>query len=145
MRCQVTFLATLALLTLSVSAQSAEKKLIWPQGARTAGPYTPGILAGDTLYVSGQIGRDASGNIPSEFEAEVKQVIANAEAILKEAGMSLADVVSVQVYLTDMELFQRMNAVYVTYFKEPRPTRTTVGVPALAGPYRIEITVTLRK
>jgi 2-iminobutanoate/2-iminopropanoate deaminase len=145
MRCQVTFLATLALLTLSVSAQSAEKKLIWPQGARTAGPYTPGILAGDTLYVSGQIGRDASGNIPSEFEAEVKQVIANAEAILKEAGMSLADVVSVQVYLTDMELFQRMNAVYTSLFKEPRPTRTTVGVAKLVGPARIEITMTAKK
>ena len=145
MRCQVTFLTTIALVVLPVSAQSAEKKLIWPKGASTAGPYTPGILAGDTLYVSGQIGRDASGNIPSEFEAEVKQVIANAEAILKEAGMSLADVVSVQVYLTDMELFQRMNAAYTSLFKEPRPTRTTVGVAKLVGPARIEITMTAKK
>lgn len=145
MRCQGSMFTTLLLLAFSVSAQSAEKKLIWPKGARTAGPYTPGILAGDTLYVSGQIGRDASGNVPAEFEAEVKQVITNAEAILKEAGMTLADVVSVQVYLTDMELFQRMNAVYTAHFKEPRPTRTTVGVAKLVGTARIEITMTAKK
>jgi len=55
-------------------------------------------------------------------------------------------VVAVQVYLTDMELFQRMNAVYTTYFKEQRPSRTTLGVTKLAVPgARIEITVTARR
>jgi len=52
--------------------------------------------------------------------------------------------VSVQVYLTDMDLFPRMNQVYTTYFKEPRPTRTTVGVAKLVGGAHIEITVTAR-
>ena len=56
--------------------------------------------------------------------------------------MSFENVVAVQVYLTDMALFQRMNEVYTTYFKEPRPTRTTVGVAKLAGTARVEITVT---
>ena len=59
--------------------------------------------------------------------------------------MSFSDVVSVQVYLTDIEMFQRMNAVYTTYFKDPRPARTTVGVAKLVGPARIEVTVTARK
>ena len=60
--------------------------------------------------------------------------------------MSYKDVVSVQVYLTDMELFPRMNAVYTTFFPEPRPARTTVGVTKLAAPAaHIEITVTARK
>jgi 2-iminobutanoate/2-iminopropanoate deaminase len=59
--------------------------------------------------------------------------------------MSFSDAVSVQVYLTDMDLFKRMNAVYTTYFKEPRPTRTTVGVARLAGGAHIEVTVTARK
>ena len=58
--------------------------------------------------------------------------------------MGYQDVVAVQVYLTDMDLFPRMNAVYTTYFKEPRPARTTVGVARLAGGAHIEITVTAR-
>ena len=53
--------------------------------------------------------------------------------------------VSVQVYLTDMKLFDRMNAVYRSYFSEPRPTRTIVGIAKLIGRSRIEITVTARK
>ena len=64
----------------------------------------------------------------------------------KPAGMSFDDVVAVQVYLTDMDLFPRMNAVYGGVFKAPRPARTTVGVTKLAAPKaRIEITVTARK
>jgi 2-iminobutanoate/2-iminopropanoate deaminase len=60
--------------------------------------------------------------------------------------MTYDDVVSVQVYLTDMELFARMNAVYASVFKPPRPSRTTVGVTKLANAKaRIEITVTARK
>ena len=65
--------------------------------------------------------------------------------VLKAAGMSSADVVSVQDYLTDGALFPRMNAVYTGFFKEPRPTRTTVVVAKLVGPGHIEITVTARK
>ena len=64
---------------------------------------------------------------------------------LDAGGMSPADVVSVQVYLTDGALFQRMNAVYTTYFKDPRPTRTTVVVAKLVGPGHIEITATAKK
>jgi 2-iminobutanoate/2-iminopropanoate deaminase len=75
----------------------------------------------------------------------VRQTLDNIGLILKEAGMGFEDVVAVQVYLTDMDLFQRMNAVYTTYFKEPRPTRTTVGVAKLVGVAKIEITVTAKK
>jgi 2-iminobutanoate/2-iminopropanoate deaminase len=59
--------------------------------------------------------------------------------------MAPSDVVSVQVYLTDASRFQQMNAVYKGYFKDPRPTRTTVVVAKLVGPGNIEITVTARK
>jgi 2-iminobutanoate/2-iminopropanoate deaminase len=59
--------------------------------------------------------------------------------------MDFSDVVAVQVYLTDMDLFQRMNAVYMEVFREPRPTRTTVGISKLAGLGHVEITVTARK
>ena len=76
------------------------------------------ILGGDTLFISGMGGEDAAGKIPGVFEAEVKQALDNVGAVLKAGGMSPADVVSVQVYLTDAETFERMNAVYKAYFKE---------------------------
>jgi 2-iminobutanoate/2-iminopropanoate deaminase len=90
-------------------------------------------------------GEDANGKIPADFASEVKQSLDNIDVVLKEAGMSPADVVSVQVYLTDVNTFQQMNTVYTSYFKDPRPTRTTVVVAKLVGAGRIEITATARK
>ena len=125
---------------------AAEKKIILPAGAKPGGNYSPGILVdGTTLYILGQVGQDSFGNISKDFEVEVKQALENVGAILKAAEMSPADVVSVQVYLTDAATFQRMNTVYRDYFKEPRPTRTTVVVAKLVGAASIEITVTARK
>ncbi len=84
--------------------------------------------------------------MPESFEDEVKQCLASIGATLHAGKMDYSDAVAVQVYLTDMDLFQRMNAVYIQTFKEPRPTRTTVGVTKLAAPgAHIEITVTARK
>jgi len=125
----------------------AEKKIIQPKEFATGGPLSQAVLVDGTLYVSGQIGRDLkTQKVPEDFEAEVRQVLDSIGIILREAKMNYADVVSVQIYLTDMELFSRMNAVYTTYFKTDRPSRTTVGVVKLAAPgARIEITVTARR
>jgi len=123
----------------------ADRKIILPPGAKPGGNYSQGILIDDTLFISGQGGEDATGKIPADFEAEVKQCLSNIDDVLKAAGMSQANVVSVQVYLTDRAKFQQMNAVYTTYFKDPRPTRTTVVVAGLLGPGNIEITVTAKK
>jgi 2-iminobutanoate/2-iminopropanoate deaminase len=124
----------------------AERKAIHPKEFPTGRPFSPGILADGTLYVAGQTGQDLkTAKIPDNFEAEVKQTLDNIGLVLKEAGMGFGDAVAVQVYLTDMELFPRMNAVYTTYFKEPRPARTTVGVAKLVGTAKVEITVTARK
>lgn len=127
------------------AALQAQKQIILPKGAKPGGNYSPGILVGDTLYISGQAGEDAAGNVAAQFEAEVKQAFDNIDVVLNAAGMSSSNVVSVQVYLTDGSLFQRMNAVYTNYFKDPRPTRTTVVVAKLVGPGHIEITATARK
>jgi 2-iminobutanoate/2-iminopropanoate deaminase len=133
-------------LTLGASMASAEKLVIHPKEFPKGRPFSPGLLVDGTLYIAGQVGQDlASGAIPEDFEAEVKKTLDNIGLVLKEAKMDFGHAVSVNVYLTDMELFQRMNAVYITYFKEPRPVRTTVGVPKLVGKARIEITVTARK
>jgi 2-iminobutanoate/2-iminopropanoate deaminase len=143
---KIVFSTLLSLVMVCGLALAANKKLIHPKEFPKGRPFSPGLLVDGTLYVAGQVGQDLkSGAISDDFEAEVKQTLDNIGLILKEAGMGFADVVSVNVYLTDMELFQRMNGVYTTYFPEPRPVRTTVGTPKLVGKARIEITVTARK
>jgi 2-iminobutanoate/2-iminopropanoate deaminase len=136
-----------AVLLLAALPLLAEKKVIAPPEFAAGAPFSPGILAGGTLYVAGQIGQDLkTRQIPADFEGEVKTTLNNIGLVLKAAGMDFKDVVSVQVYLTDMDLFAKMNAVYTTFFSEPRPARTTVGVTKLAAPTaHIEITVTARK
>ncbi len=133
-------------LCLAFPVFAASKKAIQPKEFPTGRPFSPGILVDGTLYIAGQTGSDLkTGQIPGEFEAEVKQCFENIGLILKEAGMTFDNAVAVQVYLTDMDLFQRMNAVYTTYFKEPRPARTTVGVAKLVGAAHIEVTVTAHR
>jgi 2-iminobutanoate/2-iminopropanoate deaminase len=136
----VTFLALCSALTVG-----EDKRVVRPPGVEPSASWSHGILIRDTLYISGMGGEDAAGNIPGDFEAEVKQALENIGAVLKAAGMSPADVVSMQVYLTDVATFERMNAVYKSYFKDPRPTRTTVVVAKLIGQGHIEITATARK
>ena len=134
-------------LALAVAAMAASsKKVIQPKDFPTGRPFSPGILIDGTLYIAGQTGTDLkTGQLPEDFDAEVKTCLDNIGLILKEAGMSFNDAVAVQVYLTDMTLFPRMNAVYTTYFTEPRPARTTVGVAKLVGAARIEVTVTAHR
>ena len=128
-------------------AQAAKKYVVSPQSSRPNPNFSAGIHAGDTLYVAGQTGTDPKiEKVPDNFEDEVKQCLANIGEILHADKMDYSDVVAVQVYLTDMDLFQRMNAIYSGVFKEPRPTRTTVGIAKLAAPdAHIEITVTARR
>jgi 2-iminobutanoate/2-iminopropanoate deaminase len=137
----------LSVLTLMTCALcSGQRTAVQPKEFPAGRPFSPGVWAGDTLYVAGQIGQDLkTGKVPEKFEDEVKLCLENIGIILKEAGLSFNDVVTVNVYLTDMTLFQRMNAVYITYFDEPRPARTTVGVAGLAGAAKLEITVTAHR
>lgn len=134
------------LLAVCVMAdEPVKKKVVTPKDSAAGRPFSAGLLVGDTLYVSGQGGFD-SKNPPSNFEDEVRACLSNVGSVLQAGGMGFPDVVSVTIYLTDMGQFQRMNAVYMDIFKEPRPTRTTVEVSKLAAPgAHIEITVIARK
>ena len=137
---------TLALLSLWAGlALAADKKVILPEGAEKNAGWSHGLLVDGTLYVSGMAGEDAAGKVPPKFEDEMKLALSNINTVLKAAGMSLGDVVSVQVYLTNGALFDRMNTVYKATFPDPKPTRTTVVVAKLVGPGHVEITVTARK
>jgi 2-iminobutanoate/2-iminopropanoate deaminase len=141
-----TLLAVIAIaLCAALMGGGGNKKTIDPPGGKPGTSWTHGILVDNTLYISGMGGEDSAGRIPGDFEAEVQQSLENVGAVLKAAGMSPSDVVSVQVYLTDAATFQRMNKVYMKYFNDPRPTRTTVVVAKLVGEGHIEITATARK
>ena len=121
------------------------KKLIQPAGSTALNlPFSPGLLVGDTLYLSGAIGADATGQLAAGgFEPEMRQAFTNAQATLKAAGMDYADVVSVTVYLADIKDFPQMNTIYKEYFKaEPLPTRSTVAVKDLVRGAKMEITMT---
>jgi len=131
---------------VSEGQQHAPKKqVIVPKGAPAMGlPFSPGLMVGDTLYLSGVIGAGADGMpVAGGLEPEMRQAFANAQGVLKAAGMDFADVVSVTVYLADIKDFPQMNTIYKEYFKtEPLPTRSTVAVVALARGAKMEITMT---
>jgi 2-iminobutanoate/2-iminopropanoate deaminase len=125
---------------------AAEKKIIYPPEFRPNLPFSPGVLVDGTLYVAGQTGNDLKTNkLPENFQDEVRNTMDRIGIILKAAGMDYSDVVRVEVYLTDISLFQQMNEVYTTYFKANRPTRTTVQIAGLVGGAKIEITALARK
>lgn len=106
------------------------------------GPYNQSILAGNTLYVSGQIAIDPQTGklVMDSIERETHQVFANLSAILTEAGLTLQDVVKCSVFVSDMEMYSRINTVYSTYFTENiAPARELVEVANLPKYVNVEI------
>ena len=95
------------------------------------GPYSPGIQAGNMVFLSGQLGIDpATGKMPEGVEAQAKQSLANVEALLTAAGATFADVVKTTVYLADIADFAAFNEVYAKYFTS-KPARSCVAVREL--------------
>ena len=129
------------------AAQSpGRKRVIQPPGYKpTPSPLSPGILVGDTLYLSGSTGGDpATGQlVTGGFDPEMRQIMSNVQTVLAAADMTLSDVVSVTAYLAEMSDFARFNKIYTEYFTStPLPTRSTVAVTALARGARLELTMT---
>ena len=108
---------------------------------KPVGPYSPGVIVGNLVFVSGQAGRDPlTGHLAEDVEAQTEQTLRNVAAILEAAGSSLGHVVRCGVFLVDMTEFEKMNGVYSRMFGDHRPARTTVGVASLPGPgLRVEI------
>jgi 2-iminobutanoate/2-iminopropanoate deaminase len=105
------------------------------------GPYNQAVLAGNTLYVSGQIALDAqTGELINEnITEETHQVMKNLEAILSEAGLGFSDVVKCSIFVKDMGNFTTINEAYGMYFKENPPARETVEVARLPKDVNVEI------
>ena len=99
------------------------------------GPYSPGMILGNLVFVSGQAGRDpATGTIAPDVTGQTEQVLKNIATILEAAGTSLQHVIRCGVFLVDMKEFPKMNEVYARTFGAHRPARTTVEVSGLPGP-----------
>jgi enamine deaminase RidA (YjgF/YER057c/UK114 family) len=91
-------------------------------------PFSDGVLVGDTLYISGRIGIDpATGEAPESIDAELELLFEGFQAVLREAGMSMDDLVWVQVYSPDVSLWQQFNAAYVKLFSREFPARAFLG------------------
>ncbi len=119
-----------------------KKAILTPNAPAPIGPYSQAIMAGDVLYISGQIAIDpATGDlITTSIEDETHQVLKNLGAILEAASMTFDHVVSCSVFIKDMELFGRINAVYTTYFGSGiPPARALVQVSDLPKHVNIEI------
>jgi reactive intermediate/imine deaminase len=135
-----------ALIEVSMVALRAgvERQVILPNGwLRSPNPYSYAIRSGNTIFVSGLVSRNGKDNtvVPGDMKAQTQVVLQNAREILQAAGMSLADVVSSRVYITDTALFQEMNAAYRDGFPNVPPARATVRCGLMNKDYQVEITM----
>jgi|SRR5579872_1877368 len=120
-----------------MSRQSIETN----QAPQAIGPYSQAVRAGDTVYLSGQIPLDPATMqmVTGDIEVEIRRVFDNLKAVAAAAGGSLAQAVKVNVYLTDLANFAKVNEIMATYFPKPYPARAAVGVSQLPRGARVEI------
>src|SRR5689334_4406534 len=109
-------------------------------GFKQGMPFSEGYIAGNTLYVAGQQGPDSHGKVTgTDITLQTTNAIAAVEKVVKEAGFQMTDIVSVTVYVTDLNDVPKMNEVYKRLMPDPKPARATVQVAGLIGGARIEI------
>jgi len=118
-----------------------------PDAPNAVGPYSQAIASGDHVFLSGQTPIDpATGAlVDADVAGQAERCFDNLAAVLAAAGLTLDDVVKVNVYLTSMDDFAAMNEAYARRFSEPYPARTTVAVAALPLDARIEIELVARR
>jgi reactive intermediate/imine deaminase len=105
------------------------------------GPYSQAVRAGDTVYLSGQVPFDPATMqlVSGDMEVQARRVFENLKAVAEAAGGSLAHAVKLTIFLTDLASFARVNEVMASYFAQPYPARSTIGVAALPRGAQIEI------
>jgi len=119
----------------------SELRFVRPtSGPPPVGPYSPAVIAGNLVFVSGQIPRDASGKVVGDsIEAATRQALDNLRAVLASAGCMPSDVVKTTVFMTDLADFAAMNKTYAEFFGPHTPARSTVQVAKLPAGARVEI------
>ena len=117
------------------------KKIETEDAPLPAGHYSQAIVHGGTVYVAGQLPIDPTdpGKPAGSIEEQAEQVLRNVEAVLRAAGSSLDRVLAVTVYITDLEMWGRVNEVYARVFGDHRPARAVIPVGPLRKGYQIEV------
>ena len=140
------FAFLLGVATIALHGDAAQppsgRRAIRPEKSPNTGlPFSPGILAGNTLYISGHLGRDpvTSRLVAGGVERETRQALANIREVLAAAGMDFRHVTSVTAYIASFDDFAKFNAVYRESFPRDPPARATVQVAALNDGARIEL------
>jgi 2-iminobutanoate/2-iminopropanoate deaminase len=129
------------LIALGAMEARAHEAISSAGAPQARGPYSQAVLAGDTLYLAGQIAIDpASGTYtPATIEAETRRTLNNLRAVLEAADMTLENVVSTTVYLADLRDFGAMNAVYTEFFGATPPARATIEAARIPADAKVEI------
>ena len=123
----------------SSSAQEARRYIAPRTAASSQPPFSGAVQVGKTLYLSGDIGLDATGKVPDTAEAEARLLLNNIQGRLKEAGFTMDDLVYVTVYCSDVKHYPAFNGVYRTYFKKEFPARAFIGAGTLLFDARFEM------
>jgi len=133
---------------LSCVKVPSKRTIIQTEKAPAAiGPYSQGVLVGKTLYAAGQIGLvPGTGEMAGEdLESQTRQALNNLQAVLEEAGFTMNEVVSVDVYLSDMNDYSAFNEIYSEYFSESKPARVVVEVSRIPRDAKVEIKLVASK
>lgn len=134
--------------TTRIGDELPERRIIATDKAPAAiAAYSQGVQVGNTLYLAGQIGMDPATRelAPGGIEAETRQALDNCKAVLEAAGFTLQDVTQVQVLLADINDYNALNQIYVTYFPKDPPARAAYAVAALPRGARVEVLMTAVK
>jgi len=133
-------LASLALVGMVTEATAQERTYINPNHASQAdaSPFSGAVLTGNTLYISGTLGLE-NGAVPADPGAEARNVLNGIKAQLEDAGMTMDDLTYVQIFCSDLSLYQVFNDVYRTFFTEEFPARAFIGAGSLLFDARFEI------
>jgi reactive intermediate/imine deaminase len=138
-----TFALAVALSALAASALGAQqqRRYIEPRmpGDSASPPFSGAVLVGNTLYLSGTIGLDANRRVPPTADAEARLVLDNVKRTLEAAGMTMDDLVAVQVFCSDVAHYDAFNVVYRSYFKREFPARAFLGSGTLLFGARFEV------
>lgn len=123
----------------------AREVISTPEAPQAIGTYSQAVRAGDTVYLSGQIPLDPQtmALVDGGMEAQIARVFDNLQAVARAAGGSLADVVKLNIFLTDLAHFALVNEVMARYFREPYPARAAIGVAALPKGAAVEMDAVL--
>lgn len=122
------FLALVVCLGVSAFAQAPKKRYINLPNRKVNAPFSDAVLIGDTLYIAGRVGLDPkTGKVPDDVEQEARNVLDGFKAVLAQANMTMDDLVTVQVFCSDVSLFGKWNDVYRSYFKKEYPARAFIG------------------